>query len=56
MKKLTTSGKLKLGKSVIARLNEVGKQTIKGGLPRLAYTKRSVCMEECCETDYQYCR
>ena len=55
MKKTTQTGKLKLGKNVIARLNEDGKQSIKGGLPRLPYTKASVCTGQCCQTDYQYC-
>ncbi len=48
-------GKLKLGKSMIIRLNEANKELIKGGLMRAAFTKQSVCMEQCCNSNDSYC-
>ena len=47
MKKTTSSsGKLKLGKSFIAKLNSEVSEKVKGGRPR-----ESVQVGQCCDTD-----
>lgn len=48
MKKVNANAKLKLGKRIIAKLNESDKNLVKGGLRAVS---RSVCGDQCCDTD-----
>lgn len=56
MKKKITIGKLKIGKNVITPLSNEGEKLVQGGLPKSAYTKQSVCAEQCCNSGDWYCK
>ena len=50
MKKMPSSSKLRLTRSTVATLTPSDLIAAAGGM--MAYTKQSVCADQCCKSDY----